>query len=162
MVFLKLPWNINAGWQRLPRFRDVTFVELTNENGVTGLYKMRATLLYSTKAVRKFRPTIPAKSKLASSNRESTTFDRFLVFGSLNITVMFSQSSGQTKTLMRFPNMIRPGDDVWIIRPTNPSYLAPQTPEVSTDEPLIPCQTALLPYFRLDQWRMCLLTTMFI
>ncbi len=151
MVFLKSAYNLAECQRRMPRFNTVTFADITdNPHPMQNLVKVRATVLYSTKAIKKYRTVVPAKNKLPSSNREITTFHRFLVFGipgSVNTMVLFSKNASQTKDLLRFSSEFRPGDDVWILLPQVQSYLSPQTPEITTNEPFVPCEPAEWPMY---------------
>ncbi len=143
MVFLKISWDVNTCRNRLERFETVHFPDIIlDDKKLRSPCKIKCVLLYSTRAVKKYRLSVPAKKNLQASSKEITTFDRFLLFGvpgTPHVMVMFLENKSKTKDVLKFSSQIRPGDDVYIVMPSVVSFIAPQTPEVKTDEPLVPC-----------------------
>ncbi len=125
------------------RFIEVDFGQITSNVRMVGeLIKIRAKLLYSSKYSKKHHLKYPAKDQLPAYTKEVKFYDRFLVFGvpgTANAMGMFTHTIWQSNDMLRFSCYICPGDDVWIVMPRVSSFLAPQTPEIFTKEPLVPC-----------------------
>ena len=73
---------------------------------------------------------------------EMEKYHRFVVLGvpgTSNVLCMFTQTSEESRRLLRYQKSIRPGTDVLILKPNLEGQLAGgATPLITTREPLVP------------------------
>ena len=76
--------------------------------------------------------------------KDVNAFHAFGVPGTPHVLVMFQDTAQETQNFLKFSLHIRPGDEVWLVRPFTESSVG-QNPVIDYKEPMIPtqCQSVL-------------------
>ena len=125
----------------LPRFNEVTFAQLGDlDTPKPRRYFIRGILLHSSKGNQKIRTWQPNKKTGGGTMKEIPSCDRFVIFGvpgQLDVILLFSTTAAESKTTLRFSNLIRPGCEVAIVNPQVRSFLGDNI-VVSISHPIVP------------------------
>ncbi len=138
MVFMKGSWDLAKCRSHLHRFTDVHYNDLNSESTsgqLPQLKKVRVTLLHVAKDVTK-------KKNCSTDKSKNDGFDRFFLFGfpqTPHTAVVYTKNLAQSTILLRFSHYMRLGDDLWLLMPQVKAFLSSVTPQLMTDEPLVPC-----------------------
>ena len=142
--FLKATLSVANAQALLARFQPVSINEVKAPDAkFPRLYRVRAVILYVAQPTKKIKYSKQTKSMGQGLRRvEVEKYHRYIVFGlpnSSSVVGMFTTNSEQSRCLLRYAAVLRPGSQVEIIRPSIEGQMSTgNTTLITTLEPLVP------------------------
>ena len=153
--FLKATLDVSQALDLSSKFSSITVENLLNAHETTPqLTKIHAKLLYIAQP-QKLVYSKHFKSFHQARKMKMEKYHRFVVLGvpgTANVLCMFTQTSEESRRLLRYQKCIRPGTDVLVLKPNlEGQHAGGTTPLITTREPLVPSGqlhtlTSLPPY----------------